>query len=205
MGILKKIGFLIAFSFTIFSGMSQSMYSETFRKSYELESSKRYSEAIDALLSLKMDSYAVNLRLGWLYYINGEYKTSLFRYAKSIQLRPTSIEARFGYILPAAKLKAWDNVGNQYDAILKLDPNNSKANYYRGLMFYNVGEHEKAAPYFEKIESMYPFDYDIVILSAWNYFYMKKYDRARQLFNQALLIQPESASAQQGLKSCYRK
>ncbi len=175
---------------------------EAFRKSYEYESSKDYSHGVDALLALKEDSYAVNLRLGWLYYNMGEYKTSMLRYAKSIQLRPNSIEARFGYVLPAAKLKEWKRVASQYDAILKLDPNNSKANYYRGLMFYNVGEYEKAAPYFDKIEANYPFDYDIVILSAWNNYYLKNIEKARQLFRQALLIQPSSASALQGLKVC---
>ncbi len=201
--ILTTFFFVLAMSLASFSqGEGVQKRAAAFRKSYEYESSKDYSQGIDVLLALKEDSYAVNLRLGWLYYNKGEYKTSMLRYAKSIQMRPNSIEARFGYVLPAAKLKEWKRVASQYDAILKLDPNNSKANYYRGLMFYNVGEYEKAAPYFNKIEANYPFDYDIVILSAWNNYYLKNIEKARQLFSQALLIQPSSASALQGLKVC---
>ncbi|MBR0502882.1 MAG: tetratricopeptide repeat protein [Paludibacteraceae bacterium] len=188
-------------SYSMF-GMAQEYRTEAFRKSYAYEESKQYANAINELLSIKTDIYAVDLRLGWLYYLNGDYKNSLLYYAKSIQLRPTSIEARFGYVLPAAKLKAWDKVAAQYDAIIKLDPNNSKANYYRGLMYYNVGEYAKAAPYFDRIENLYPFDYDIVILSAWNCYYLKKIEKAKLLFNQALLIQPSSASALQGLNAC---
>ena len=97
----------------------------------------------------------------------------------------------------------WKNVAAQYDAILKLDPQNSKANYYRGLMFYNVGEYSKAEPYFDRVEQMYPFDYDIVILSAWNSYFLKRYDKAKLLFNQALLIQPQSASAKEGISLCH--
>ncbi len=184
--------------------LSASMEQRTgaFRKSYEFEASRDYANAAKVLTDLGEDSYAVNLRLGWLYYNMGDYRLSVSRYAKSIQLQPSSIEARFGYVLPAAKLKEWGKVSAQYDAILKLDPNNSKANYYRGLMFYNIGEYERAASYFDKIEAMYPFDYDIVILSAWNSYYLKRTEKARQLFRQALLIQPGSASAMQGLKAC---
>lgn len=173
-----------------------------FSKSYELEADKQYLSAITPLKQLKINSYAVNLRIGWLFYLNGNYKDAVAYYAKAIQQRPMAIEARFGYILPAAKLKMWKNVAAQYDAILKLDPQNSKANYYRGLMFYNVGEYDKAEPYFDRVEQLYPFDYDIVILSAWNSYHLKKNDKAKLLFNQALLIQPQSASAKEGISLC---
>ena len=116
---------------------SQKSRSELFAKSYEYESNKQF------------DLSAVNLRLGWLYYNKGSFKASLLYYSKAIQQRPTSLEARFGYVLPAAKMKDWLKVGKQYDAILKLDPNNTKANYYRGLMYFNVGEYSKAEPYFD--------------------------------------------------------
>ena len=114
--------------------------SSIFAKSYEYESNKQYDQAIEVLKEVKADIYAVNLRLGWLYYCKGNYRVSIMYYSKAIQLRPTSLEARFGYVLPAAKMKDWIKVGKQYDAILKLDPNNTKANYYRGciLMWVNM-------------------------------------------------------------------
>lgn len=199
--LLKAIFLSTSISFAQVVIPSQKQRQEAFQKSYVFEAAKDYVNAIQVLTSLKEDTYAFNLRLGWLYYNNGEYKISMERYAKSIQLRPTSIEGRLGYVLPAAKLKEWSKVASQYDAILKLDPNNYKANYYRGLMFYNIGEYKKAEVYFNKLESFYPFDYDVVILSAWNNYYLKSNERAKQLFRQALLIQPNSASALQGLKA----
>lgn len=205
MEFLRKIIGLFAFlvlmgcSLSVSAASPEPSRSSIFAKSYEYEAKKQYDEAIEVLKQVKADIYAVNLRLGWLYYNKGSYKLSIMYYSKAIQLRPTSIEARFGFVLPAAKLKDWIKVGKQYDAILKLDPNNTKANYYRGLMYFNVGEYAKAEPYFDKVEHLYPFDYDIVILSAWNAYYLKNKEKAKLLFNQALLIQPGSASAVEGV------
>lgn len=173
-----------------------------FAKSYELENDGKYGEAVLVLKKVSADTYALNLRLGWLSYLDGKYKEAMNYYAKAIQLRPSSIEARLGFVLPAAKLKEWTKVGEQYDAVLRLDPNNYKANYYRGLMFFNVGNYKTAGTYFNRIEHLYPFDYDIVILTAWNFYYLKEKGRAKALFNQALLIQPTSASAAEGLALC---
>lgn len=58
--------------------MSQEYRTEAFRKSYSYEESKQYANAINELLSIKTDIYAVDLRLGWLYYLNGDYKNSIY-------------------------------------------------------------------------------------------------------------------------------
>lgn len=177
---------------------AQSDVYSAFSKSYQLEGDGQFAAAAAELEGLKQNTYAVNLRLGWLYYQNGQYTVSLNYYSKAINLQPTSVEARLGYVLPAAKLKAWKNVGAQYDAILKLDPNNYKANYYRGLMYYNMANYKVAANYFDRMCSLYPFDYDVVILSAWNSYYLKDMEKSKSLFEQALLIQPNSSSAKEG-------
>lgn len=196
MDVLKYILFIWMFSSV--SLLAQEDVYSAFAKSYQLETDGRYAEAASELEALKQNTYAVNLRLGWLYYQGGQYTVSLNYYARAINQKPTSVEARLGYVLPAAKLKAWTNVGAQYDAILKLDPNNYKANYYRGLMFYNMGNYKTASLYFDKMCNLYPFDYDVVILSAWNSYYLKDMSKSRALFDQALLIQPNSASAKEG-------
>ena len=45
-----------------------------FQKSYKLESEGKYTAAIQELRKIKADSYALNLRLGWLSYLAGQYK-----------------------------------------------------------------------------------------------------------------------------------
>ena len=201
--------FLKLVAVNIFLFVSAVAYSQTedaiiecFQKSYKLENGGKYAAAIDELKKVKADTYMINVRLGWLSYLAGEYKKATEYYAKAISLRPRSIEARLGYVLPAAKLKAWKNVGDQYDAILSIDPGNYKANYYRGLMYYNQSNYTKASTYINKLEELYPFDYDAVILAAWTTFHLNNKQKAKLLFIQAKTIQPASESAAEGLKMC---
>ena len=203
MYILKKSNLwhviLVFFVFSSSMAQSQEEMIECFRQSYKYELQKNYQQAIAELKKVKADTYSLNLRLS---YLNADYKNGMVYYSKAINLRPNSVEARLGYVLPAAKLKLWKHVGEQYDTILQIDPNNYKANYYRGLMYYNIGKYDEAEKYIDKLTSLYPFDYDAVILSAWNAFYKKNKEKARRLFIQAKLIQPESASATEGLEKC---
>jgi tetratricopeptide (TPR) repeat protein len=191
----------------IFFVLTQNIYGQNsvidcYQQSYKLENEGKYMAAIGMLKRIKADTYAQNLRLGWLYYLAGQYRQGLNYYAKAIHIRPNSIEAKLGYVLPAAKLKMWKQVGDQYDAILQIDPNNYKANYYRGLIYYNTGNYKKAAQYINRLVNLYPFDYDAVILAGWNTYYMKNINQAKALFYEAKLIRPSSESATQGLKIC---
>src|SRR3954468_11766563 len=96
--------------------------SETaFSKSYAFEYETQYTKAIAALLELNTSNYQVNLRLGWLYYMNKDYATSESFYKKAITLEAASVEARFGIVLPMSALGNWNNVLSTYLDILKLD------------------------------------------------------------------------------------
>lgn len=202
MDILKKALLIIALTTSSIPLLNATTVVDCFRDSYEQEQRKEYKEAIASLKRIKADIYAKNLRLGWLYYLLGSYKVSEIYYTKAINMRPNSIESRLGFVLPAAKLKDWGKVGQQYDAILRIDPKNYKANYYRGLMYYNMGNFHKAAEYLNRLEELYPFDYDAVILCAWNTYSMKNYKKAKALFYIAEMINPDSKSAIEGMSKC---
>ncbi len=198
-----KMGF-ICFFIVLWSASAYtqdiSKMKDAFANSYTYEKNKEYSTAITEILSVyNENSYETNIRLGWLYYENGSYTTSAQYYAKAIVLMPYSIEARLGYILPEKALGNSDLVKAAYEAILKIDPQNSYANYNLGLIFYNNKDYQTAYTYLEKVVNMYPFDYDITLLYAWTNFQMGKLKEAKILFTKVLLISPADASATQGL------
>jgi tetratricopeptide (TPR) repeat protein len=84
---------------------------DAFISSYALENRKEYAKAVEALKKVyDAQSYEINVRLGWLCYYAGNYPASISYYSKAIQLKPYSVEARFGYALPASALGNW----NQY-------------------------------------------------------------------------------------------
>ncbi|MEI6851234.1 MAG: tetratricopeptide repeat protein [Bacteroidota bacterium] len=173
---------------------------EAFSSSYTLEKTGDYAKAADALKKLYDEkSYEINLRLGWLTYMGGKFTDACAYYQKAIELMPYGIEARFGYINPAAAMGNWDAVVTQYLEILKTDPQNTSANYKLGSIYYGKAKYAEALPYFEKIVNLYPFDYDSLLMFAWTNYRLGKLREAKVLFNKALLNRPKDASATEGL------
>lgn len=173
---------------------------DAFTASYNYENSKNYSRAIQELKQVyDAQSYEINIRLGWLYYYAGNYPESINYYTKSIQLKPYSVEARFGYALPASALGNWNQVLDKYVEILKIDPNNYTANYRMGLIYYNRKEYSTAFKHFEKLANMFPFDYDAIHMYAWTNYRLGKLREAKVLFQKVLLIRPGDSSATEGL------
>jgi tetratricopeptide (TPR) repeat protein len=148
----------------------------------------------------KADSYIINIRLGWLYYLAKQYTESIKYYDKSIALKPYAIEARFGAVKPLSAIESWDKVKTHYLEILKIDPQNTIANYWLGVIYYNRKDYVSAIKLFEKVVNLYPLDYDSVIMLAWSKLNTGKSADARVLFNQALILRPNDSSALSGLK-----
>ena len=173
---------------------------EAFTQSYYYEKVGNYSSAIASLKKVyDATSYEVNLRLGWLHYNAGLYKESMTYYQTAINLMPVSIEARLGYVYPAAAFGSMTEVINQYTKILEIDPQNSTANYRMGYIYYDKKDYATAYKYFEKVVNLYPFGYDGLLMFAWTNFQLGKTREAQVLFNKVLLTSPGDKSATQGL------
>lgn len=194
----KKIAAILIFcAISLASLHAQTL--NAFKESYTLEAKKEYKQAIAALKKTNDNSYEINLRQGWLHYLAGLLPESVTYYEKAIMQRPTSIEARLGYALPASSLNHWDLVTEQYQAVLKLDPNHTVTNYRMGLVFYYRKEYKTAEVYFQKVLKLYPFDHDSLLMLGWTKYMLGQANEARGLFNRALLNTPTDSSAVQGL------
>lgn len=200
---LKRIALTI--TITVMSGYLMAQNNATtqaaFVKSFESEKSGNYVAAINTMKTIyKADSYIVNIRLGWLYYLAKQYSESIKYYEKSILLKPYAIEARFGCVKPLSAIESWDKVKANYLEILKIDPQNTIANYWLGVIYYNRKDFVNATKLFEKVVNLYPLDYDSVIMLAWSKLSTGKSADAKVLFNHALILRPNDSSALSGLK-----
>jgi tetratricopeptide (TPR) repeat protein len=182
-------------------GQDYNAIGEAFIRSYSFENEGKYTEAAGELIKIyDGNSYEMNLRLGYLDYKSGSYIESMAYYQKAIDLQPFAIEPRFGYINPASEAGNWNQVEEQYIKILTVDPMNTQANYWLGMIYYNREQYDPALKYFEKVANLYPFDYDATIMFAWTNFKMQNLREAKILFQKALLIRPGDESALEGLK-----
>jgi tetratricopeptide (TPR) repeat protein len=180
---------------------SQTDAEAAFSKSYSFEYESSYGKAISALTEANADNYQVNLRLGWLHYLNKDYMKSEKYYRKAIQFEPQSIEARFGVALPLVAIGNYNHVTDVYREILKIDPNNSIATYRLGLILYNNRDYENAGKQAAKVIRMYPFDYDSNLLYGKVLIAQKKNNEARKFLDKALQYNPQSEEARALIKS----
>jgi tetratricopeptide (TPR) repeat protein len=199
---MKRLTLTAIFTLSVIVSMGQdySKLTAAFSDSYEKEKSGKYSEAASALKAYyDANSYEINLRLGWLTYLQGQFSESVNYYNKAAELMPYAIEPRLGVVLPASSLGNWEMVISQYNKILTIDPNNTVTLYRMGLISYDKKEYIQAYKYFEKVVNLYPFDYQSVLMLAWTNYKLGKTREAKILFNKALLYYPEDTSAKEGL------
>jgi tetratricopeptide (TPR) repeat protein len=205
MEILKKT-FITAFLFFLAIGLraqTGNALQKAFRNSYSDEQNKNYVAAINDIYPyLNDNNYEINIRLGWLHYLSKNYTASQSYYQKAISLKPMSIEAKFGYVKPLSFLQSWDRVIEQYLAILKIDPQNTQANYWAGIIYYNRKQYDAAIRCFKVLVTLYPFDYDGNHMLGWSNLMAGKKADAKVFFEKALVIKPSDASSTDGLNRC---
>lgn len=205
MEILKKTLFsvLLVAVFTLSTqAQAQKEIEEAFSESYTAEANGEYSQAIIGLKKYyDKDSYEINIRLGWLNYLAGQYTESAGYYNRCAVLKPLSIEALLGLTYPTAAMGNWEQVIKTYQRILKIDKNNYTANLKLAQIYLSRKEYAKAEPYFTLLINQYPFTYDVVLNTAWNNYYLGKFRAAKVLFQKALWLNPGDASATEGLKN----
>jgi tetratricopeptide (TPR) repeat protein len=197
---LVLIAFVSLLTVGEMSGQTEAKIQAAFADSYKSELSGNYVMSVSELKSVyQAGNYSINARLGWLLFLSKQYTESVNYYDKAIKLKPYAIEARFGIIKALNALESWDKVKEQYEAILKIDGQNTTSLYWLGVLLYNRKEYDAAAKNFEKIVNLYPMDYGSVIMLAWTRLYQGKKADAKVLFNHALLLSPNDSSATSGL------
>jgi len=182
------------------AAQAQAEQSAAFSSSYSAEAKADYAEAIAPIRAIYMGTYEQNLRLGWLYFLAKNYTAAAAHYQKAVEQRPYAIEPKLGLIKPLNALGHIDRMLTTYESILKIDPQNTQANYWTGVIFLNRKAYAPAARYFERVVNLYPFDYDSNLSLAWAYLNLGKKPEARALYTKALLIRPGDAAATAGLK-----
>ena len=170
MNFLKISSFTILLVFTCITGFSQATFKDkitAFSTSYEKEYTYDYDDAIKALEYVYEDnSYEINLRLGWLYYLKTDYIKSISFYKKALAQNPNSVELKLMIVKPLSYLGNWDEIVTIYESILKSDDKNYTVNYRLGLIWYNRKKNAQALIYIKKLQALYPFDYEVNLLSG---------------------------------------
>lgn len=201
MELLKKI-FVTLIVFLVANSYAQDYKAmeDAFQKSIGYENKQDYTNAISSIKPFATSTnYEVNVRLGWLYYSAGDFNNSVTYYSKAISLRPNATEPLWGIVYPYGELKKWTELQDIYNKIIVLDPKNTTANYRLGLSAYYNKDYTTAKKYFDIVITLYPLDYNTLLMSAWTYYFLGKMNDAKLTFNKVLMIMPDDKSAKEGL------
>lgn len=177
---------------------------KAFNNSINLALKGNYQRAIDELLNVYKENandYLINLRLGYLYYLQKNYDESIKYYQKAISLtQEKSVEPYLGLTLPLAAKEKWSEVEKIYNKILSIDQNNYTANLRLGQIYFNRKEYSKAEKFLLKSFEQYPSEYEPNLYLGWTYFYLNKKSEAKKHFINALMVSENDKSAMEGLK-----
>ena len=161
MDILRK-GISVAFIFMAFAMLQAQDPAEVrkaFADSYAFESEADYTDAINSLKNIyDPASYHINLRLGWLKYLSGQFTESAAYYLKAVELKPYAIEARFGLTYPASSMGNWAQVKDQYIKILEIDPQKAKAHHTLAVTYFYLNRLDYARTHVKRAQEL---NYDI--------------------------------------------
>jgi tetratricopeptide (TPR) repeat protein len=195
---MKHFIITLIFLATIFSVNAQNgELLNAFEKSYLYEKNQEYTKAVASLAVVYnkyQTNFETNLRLGWLHYLSGNLKESNIYYAKAIELKPMALEAIFGNILPLLAQGKYGNIEVLANKAISIAPNDSRAEYYIGLVSYYQKDYLKSERFFEKAINQYPFDLDLNLMLGWSKFALGKKNEAKALFQVAQRHSPNSAA-----------
>ncbi len=175
---------------------------EALARSYEHENAKRYSQAIESLkpvVDQPGQEYLVNLRLGWLHYLNGDYENADRYYRKAVEAAPQSTEPRVGYLLPLLAQQRYAEAEKVARRVIELDP----ANYYANLRLAHAlrrqGRLAEAEQVAKKMLQLQPTDVSLLSELALVHVAQGRKGEARAAFEQILTLSPTNSLARQQL------
>ena len=171
-------------------------------RSVEYEQAKDYTKAIAALqeqLTAHPNDYTLNLRSGWLSYLNGQHAAAARYYQTAIAAAPKSIEAKLGYLLPLLADGQYERAEKTAAQIVKEDPGNYYGNLRLAFALRMQGQFPAADKIVQRMLVAYPTDLSFLLEGGLLDASQDRNTAAQEKFAIVLSLDPNNAVAQQQL------
>ncbi len=165
-----------------------------FAVSYTQEAAKNYAGAITALADAP-DSYVVELRLGWLHYLKGNYTSAETHYKAAVKKNADALEAKVGYLLPLLALGNWKEAEKIARQVLDVDPGNYYATLRLAYALRWDKKYDDALELLARPRKRYPTDVSLLLEEALSRSAKGDRETAVLLYNQVLLLDPDNTLA----------
>lgn len=198
-----KIFIILIFTLTfVFSSSEFEDIKTQYFKSYDYEQMGKYSEAIKVLAPLYSKypkGYTLNLRFGWLFYLEKKYNDSIKYYKNASLINPYALDPRLGLIRVYLSTYSYDEAQIVAFELIKIDYYNYYANLYVIKALIAQKKHEEATKIINKMLALYPTDVSYLEQLALVYKVTNsKY--LQELYGDILILDPNNVLVRSALK-----
>jgi tetratricopeptide (TPR) repeat protein len=183
----------IFISLLLLFSLEATIFADAITDSYIFESKKDYAKAIEVLEAASKETpgdYFLQLRMGWLALIKGEYSKSSGYYQKATLLAPNAIEPRIGNVRALLALGLYKQADVACRTILKQDSKNYFARSTIAYSNYVLANYQESEKYYASIIVDYPADTEMLIGLGWSQLKLLKKEKAKPIFTLLKKILP---------------
>lgn len=174
----------------------------SYLRSFEYERAEAYQDAIRALAPVYEaypNGYTVNLRMGWLFYLNGNFNNSAAHYEVARSAAPFALEPKLGQLLPLLAQGRWSEAETVAYEVVSVDHYNYYGNMRLILALRMQEKYEPAYQIALKMATAYPTDLTFLAELALLTDARGDKEEAVRLFTDLLILDPENATAREYL------
>jgi tetratricopeptide (TPR) repeat protein len=167
-------------------------------RSFEYERTQDYGNAIRALAPVHEaypNGYTVNLRMGWLFYLNGNFANANAHYEVAMTAAPFALEPRLGAMLPLMAQERWSDVESLGYQVVSIDHYNYYGNLRLAIGLRAQGKLDAASQIAIKMATAYPTDVSFLTELAFVRVAQGDDEEATRLFGEILILDPENQQA----------
>lgn len=164
---------------------------KAYKKSYDYETMQKYEKAIKSLSEVYKnysDSYTVNYRLGWLYYLNKNYKNALVHLNTALSVFPSSIEVLNTIDLVYVAQQDWNKLEENAIKIINIGYYNTYANYWYSFSLKKQGKYDLALKVDYKMLALFPSSVSFLTELAENLYLSGNMELADKEFKNVLIL-----------------
>ena len=209
---MKKILviFLLIFLFAVLfsEDLTFKEIQSAYKKSFDYEIMQKYDKAIKALSDVYKhypESYTVNYRLGWLYYLKKNYSNAYNHLAKALAVFPSSVEVLNTIDLIYAATQEWSKLEANAIKIINIDYYNSYANYWYSYALKKQGKLDLALKVDYKMLTLFPTSVSFLSELAENLYLSGNIKEAKEKFQDVLILDNLNETAKYYLKLIEKK
>lgn len=174
----------------------------------------KYDEAITVYEQFIADNegkegvFKVNLLIGQVYEMKGEYETAIEKFKVVLDNDPEDANALLGIGNAYIRLKQYDEAKQYYERLVEIKGNDPNILYTLAEMMMDNGNYDGAVEYYGKAIDLNPNFADAHMKMGYAYFGKKDYANAIQAFEKFLQLAPDRPEAEfikSDIEACKQK